>query len=320
MELHGQALPKPERVRRVLVCLLLGGVVSLVGAATTTPDVPPNPGYLYAYRDAQTRLDAMIAKSDGQAYAQIARDPRISDPDAFDSSLGNWAAYRASRPLWGWVAAIVSFGQRGWTFAAMFALEWLSIAFLLFVVTARVGWWGCATVALPGVIQAAKALTPEPFGMALVLTGWLPLVGLVRETYLLFPFANFIKTRDLRYLIPFALYGGWVLFVFLGGVRGGPPGLVELPLRGFIRAAPYLTMQAWVGLGLFVVLAAAALSRYPLQAGLFCALILVSRTETWFQWLDFGRIALPLEVLGVMALVQILQARLSGGRTRPEPV
>jgi hypothetical protein len=133
----------------------------------------------------------------------------------------------------------------------------------------------------------------------------------------LFPLAAFIKTRQRKYLVPFVVYGAWQLFVFLRGVRGGPPGLVELPLEGFIRAAPHLTMQAWVALGLFVVLGWVALRRYPLQAALFCAVILVSRTETWFQWLDFGRIALPLEVLGVMGLVAILNRgrplRLGGG-------
>jgi hypothetical protein len=277
--------------------------VSLVGAITT--QVNPNAGFLYAYQHPHTRLETLVANGDGEAYAQVARDPLMSHLSGFDSPyFRNQAEYRLSRPLWGWLIFLASFGQKAWTFGVMFALEWLSVAALAYIAT-RKTWWGLAILLLPGVISAVTTLTPEPFGMALALTGWFPLIGLVRETYLLFPLAAFIKTRQRKYLIPFAVYGGWQAIVYLRGARGEPKGLLGLPGQGFLHAVPNWTLQDWCGFGLLVVLGLIAFRRYPVEAALFWCLALVTRTDSWARYLDLGRVVLPLEVLGVLTLATL---------------
>jgi len=282
--------------------------VSTVGAATTS--INPDAGFLNAYRHPHTKMEALVDNGDGGAYAEIARDPLMSHLSGFDSPFyfGNQAEYRLSRPLWGWLIFLASLGQQSWTFGAMFALEWLSIAFLAYMVT-RKTWWGLLVLVLPGVISAVTTLTPEPFGMALALTGWFPLLGLVRETYLLFPLAAFIKTRERRYLIPFVIYGGWQAIVYLRGARRWPNGLLEAPGHGFLNAVSHWVAQDWAAFVLLVVLGLLALRRYPLEAGLFWCLAALSRTQSWLHYLDLGRVLLPLEVLGVLVAGTILHER-----------
>lgn len=293
--------------RRVLFCVLIGATVSLVGIVTTK--VNPNAGFLDGYLHPHTRLETLVSNGDGEAYAAEARDPLLSHPEAYNSPYyPNEAEYRMSRPLWGWMIFLASFGQHAWTAGAMVVLESLSIAFLVFMTTRRT-WWGLLVLLLPGVISSVTTLTPEPFGMALALTGWFPLIGLVRETYLLFPLAAFIKTRQRKYLLPFIVYGGWQLVVYLRGIRGWQQNSLEAPLHGFLSALPHWVAQDWAAFALLVALGLLAFRRYPVEAGLFWALAAVTRTQSWLHYLDLGRVMLPLETLGVLVLAKMLAER-----------
>ena len=104
--------PSPRRrlVAVGVAGLLVGGI--LVGAAILSE---PNPccsggAYVRLYDRPLNRVDAVLARGDGQAFAAIAQDPTLARPLVINR--GDFA-YRAQRPVWGYAAWMLSFGQPG---------------------------------------------------------------------------------------------------------------------------------------------------------------------------------------------------------------
>src|SRR4030088_2884498 len=103
---------RPARMRLVAVGaagLLLGAII-VVGAIASEP-TPCCSGapYVRLYNHPLNRLDAVLARGDGPAFAAIAQDPLLQRPSVI-ANRGDFA-YRAQRPVWGTLAWMLSLGQ-----------------------------------------------------------------------------------------------------------------------------------------------------------------------------------------------------------------
>lgn len=92
---------------------VVAAVVVLTGAAATTAGaVLPGglrPSVTLFDRPADG-LESVLARGDGQTFAALAQDPTLARPEVFRGPPAE-AAYRAQRPLLGWLAWALSGGQ-----------------------------------------------------------------------------------------------------------------------------------------------------------------------------------------------------------------
>jgi hypothetical protein len=106
--------------------LVLAGLV--VGLRWSTMQLPvEGHPYVRLYDPPETRAEALLVVGDGQAFAALAQDPTMGRPRVFrstanDAPTGAEAAYRAQRPVLGWLAWLGSLGQPGLVPAAMLGL------------------------------------------------------------------------------------------------------------------------------------------------------------------------------------------------------
>jgi hypothetical protein len=275
---------------------------------------------------------------DGQAFGQIALDPTMRDARA-EFGSPSAAAYRESRPVYGWMAFVASTGGDGEDVAnALLVLSVLSVALLAAAAGAfarRVGRppaAGALVALLPG--AAITVFAPggaEALGCAAAVLGlawWMDrryteaivlfsLAALTRETLLLFPlclaaYEIWSKRKTLAaYLsIPCIVYASWI-----GVVRwrvGALPsdasgGRLALPLSGLLRAqAHWSQMSVAVAIGIvgLATFAALRLNFGPMRALVIghLGLALVMGELVWLSWRDFSRVLLPITVLGIVGL------------------
>ena len=294
--------------------------------------------YTSSFNHPETHAETLIVGMDGQAYGQIALDPTMRRAHA-EFGSASAAAYRESRPVYGWVAFIASAGGDAAGVAnAMLVLSVLSVALLAAAVggfARRVGRpaaVGALVALLPGV--AITVFAPggaESLGCAAAFLGlawWMDrryagaivlfsFAALTRETLLLFPLSlaayeiwSKRKTLVARLSIPCIVYVGWI-----GVVRwrvGALPsdatgGRLAFPLSGLLRAqAHWSQMSIAVALGIvgLAIFAASRLELGQIRVLLIAhlALAMVMGELVWLSWKDFSRVLLPIAILGIVAL------------------
>ncbi len=292
--------------------------------------------YAPAFRGATTGPGAMANAHDGQAFGSLALDPLLANPQDWGGGRSGMA-YRASRPLLGWLVALTSFGSpwlAAWSLLAWTAIGTGLTALGAFVLAAQ---WGRRTdwvpllLFLPGMVgQLLFGGLSDGLatGMALLGLAWwcagrdrwavtaLALAALCRETTLLVPLAlvlanlrDFRRTRSL--LVPFVVYGAWVAAVWtrLSALPTDPGhGRLGAPLAGVLEAMPGWSWVGWLATASVVVLAAVAWRRAPLPAVRW--LVVVSALfasmmgeAVWRSW-DFTRPLLPVTVVGACLLAR----------------
>jgi hypothetical protein len=296
-----------------------------VGAFTTS----------YDRRVLDDPLELLIVQSDGQAFASLARDPLLERPEVFRTDAE--AAYRAQRPLFGYLAWALSLGRTGWVPPAMAFLSAAGAGFAVAGVAQLLAdrraprKLALVVLLLPGTYTALSYCGPEPLGLGLVawgLVAWsrravipafalFALAGLCRETLLFVPAALVLtalrgrRVRDASLVAATAVpYAVW--FVFLRWRIGAWPtdanqGRLAAPFVGVAEglasansgSVPYAALCVMVGVGALVVG-----RRDPLAIVVASHLVLgaIMGDEVWISWEFFGRLLLPLLAFGLVTI------------------
>lgn len=299
-------------------------------------------------------LNVMLGQGDGQAFYALATDPSLSRPEMFSGQtastpVGAEAAYRAQRPLLGYVAWVVAAGQANLIPAALLFWAVVGGALLAGAVATYLEQRGShrpqlalLVFVLPGTVQALSWLGPEPLGVGLAILGLavLPrrpavtvlcfvLAAFCRETLLLFPIGMgawaVLYRRDLKKGFLFAVpvvvtllwypvvhwrYGQWP---WAGGAgRSGPP------FQGIIEAAPHLSVAAWlmIAVNAAMVIVVARYWRDPL-AWVVAFHLAVAVCLGWDVWLNrsaFNRVLLPAQIVSIVLLLTEVRDPFALGR------
>jgi hypothetical protein len=332
-------------IRGAAVALVIG--VAFVGANVRAQSVPsgaPRPEdvpYVRLYDMPRDRFEVIINQGDGQAFAALARDPTLSRPDVFRGGRAE-AAYRAQRPLLGWLVWATSLGNPDAVPELLVAWAVIGFVCLAAAATAFACWTrrsparALAVLLIPGALITLDWTGPEALGAAAAITGvglWrrerppLAIVaalfvaaGLCRETMLVLPLALAVSElvarrgtirRWLALLAAPVTFAAWVLVVH-SRLDAWPTdarrGRLSLPLAGLLDAAP-----GWravdIGcavVGLALVVAALLRQRRSEESWLVAAhlpLALCLGAAVWAQFEDFSRVLLPLYALAVLAIL-----------------
>jgi hypothetical protein len=304
-------------------------------AATAAVD-PSERGVVYApaFRGETRGPGMMMNAHDGQAFGSLALDPLLAHPGDWSGGKSQMA-YRAARPLLGWLVMLTSFGSAriaGWSL-----LVWTAIglgvmaagAFVLATAWGRRGDWVPLLLLLPAVVgQLRFGGMSDGLATGLALIGlafWLErrdrlalvafcLAALSRESTLLVPLALLLATpsRRMRPLVlPFAVYAGWVGVVWFR-LQALPTDAsqshIGAPLVGLIRALPTWNWVEVVSAISVAALAGVALWRAPVRevralVALSALLAMTMQYEVWRSW-DFTRPLLPVTVIGACLLAR----------------
>jgi hypothetical protein len=255
-------------------------------------------------------------------------------------------AYRAGRPMLAWLAWLFSFGAHRSLLAP--ALMLLTLIGLGGVVAAtahasvRRGMdpsWSWLAVLLPGL--AVSVWAPggcEPIALAATLLGWtlwscdrqtrLPVLlwcfaALTRETSLLVPIGigiaalRSLERRTFALAIPPLVYALWLAVVrwrtgLLPGNAGGER--VSSLFRGFVDGTGGWTFGEWSFLVLVILTGVLAWNLLPMPHTRPVLLLHVVLASTlgrlvWEQAIDFTRIFVLVEVLGLLAVLPVIRER-----------
>lgn len=293
-------------------------------------------------------LNVMLAQGDGQAFAALATDPALDRPEQFagqtaDTAVGVEAAYRAQRPLLGYLAWATSLGQADLVNPALLAwgvvgggLAAGGLAALLLVRGSSKPELALLALILPGALLATSWLGPECLGLGLAALGLVlfernprgsaqaivlfTLAALCRESMLLIPAGLglwlVLRQRDLRRALPLAVpavvYAGWVLVVharFDAWPTEASAGRTGAPFAGLVDAFPQMSTVdiGFVVVNLLLIAVVVAFRRDPL-AWIIGLSVLFAITAGWDVWLNRGsinRVMLPAQVLaGVLLLTR----------------
>lgn len=286
-------------------------------------------------------FEIMLVQSDGQAYAALARDPSLARPEEFPSRAE--AAYRAQRPLLGWLAWAASLGRPSRVPVALAVLQVVGVGAAGAACAALLAGRGApvfpaALVALlPGIFESLSWLGPEALGLALAAWGvgaWeqghrrrscllLSAASLARETLLVVPAGLLIAsvrrgtarapTGWLTLTAPFAVVGMWGPAVRLrigSWPLAASSGRLSFPLAGLLAAA-----RSWadpgnaffLAVGVGVVLALVLRRRWDHNLVTIALLTAVLATAmgaaVWARWEDFTRPLVPMFAFGIIALL-----------------
>jgi hypothetical protein len=296
--------------------------------------------YVSLYAKDRNHVEALLVSGDGQAFAALAQDPLLQRPSVI-RARGEYA-YRAQRPLWGYLAWAGSLGQPdvvGWALVALAILACgaaCGVAALLLLDRSASPWWGLVVTAAG--YESLGTLTPELFALALFGAGLLLWTRdrrawaiaamaasvLTRETMLVGvaalalwelvhvdgSFATRIR-RVLPFAVPVAALALWDTVIRLR-LDAWPTGSSEtrLTLPG-IGLLDSLTHQPSLGLALGVALAIglclSSLVLAPRDAltWIVIAYGLFATTFSREVWVHAGftRALLPLYVFGAIATI-----------------
>jgi len=321
---------------QLVVVAVLAGLIATVAVtarwATRDVRVDGHP-YVSLYDPPRTRAEAMLIEGDGQAFGALAQDPLLSRPGVFSATGAHErpaqeAAYRAARPLFGWLGWAVSLGRPRAVAPALLLLTVLgamALAAAVAVVAVSVGRrpdLGVVAVLLPGSLALLGSTGPEALGTALALGGavlwgrdereWRRLGiaamtagALARETLLIVPLAiALVELRRRRarliLLVPMAALAAWDVVVrlrvgyFPSSAARGRLAAPWTTLAGVAHWSPADALVAAVG----VALVLRGWHRLPAmwQVILFgyLALAAVLGPKVWADWWAFSRPLLPL--------------------------
>jgi hypothetical protein len=317
-----------------LAGLVLGGLIIAISVVQTRHLVGNIGGDPYArvFDRLDNPLDILFALGDGQGFLAFARDPTLSHPEVF--AVRGEGAYRADRPVQGYLGWALSFGQKNWAEEGLIAATVLGCG----LAAAACGellrrrdlnpWLGLLLLILPGSIAGVRQFSPEVIGFGFVCLGlitadderdWLSilffsLAGLCRESYLIVPaFLIFRKSR--RFAVPILAWLTWAVIVWNRFGIFGPTAdvagakVLGLPFVGLIRAIPRLHFAGVTALVMatipILVLACVRERRndpftaYVVAYGLLAIFL---RYYSWLWWPSFSRPLLPLTAFALIAL------------------
>jgi hypothetical protein len=342
-------------VKTALAAGLLTAMLAFAGLAyraTTVSTDPSQQGVPYspAFRGVGSGPGAMLNAHDGQAFGSLALDPLLSRPTEWGGGRAEMA-YRASRPLLGWLVMLTSFGSA--TMAGWGLLAWTAIGIGIMAAGASVladhwsrqGDWVPLLLLLPGVVgqimfgglSDALATGLGLFGLVWWLKGRdrlaivvLCLAALCRETTLLVTLALLLslfaagdRRRAVRLLIPFAAYMAWIAVVWLrvGALpNDAPQGRISVPPGNYLAVVGSWSWVEVASAAIIAVLAVVAWRRAPCReirllvvlSALFAATFSPAVLRSW----DFARPLLPVTVVGACLLGRRIGA---GGSHSPLP-
>lgn len=311
-------------------------VVQLLGISASTPG---NDGEGGAWHPAESRAEKLVARMDGRAFAQTAADPLMRRTiEDYHGDAGK-AAYRASRPLPGWLFLVGSLGgSRPLLAPTMLLVSALTIGWAIFSVDVLGRALGLRVRHLALLVLSPAIVTSiaypglgDPLGMALTMTGlamwfrdrtWAAVglfaaAGLCRETMLLVPLGLALhvlwERRSLRPALPLALaplaYIAWVVVVTIR-IGTAPDGGSQLasPFTGMLEGmamwhlAEVLTAVLVVASSVVVFLRGYGWMKAITAVNL--AFASVMGTVVWFQWWGFGRVLTLVPAFALVALAR----------------
>jgi hypothetical protein len=322
----------------VTVAVLAGLVATIaVGArwASRTVALDGHP-YVSLYDPPRSRAEAMLVEGDGQAFAALAQDPLLSRPQVFSATAARErpaaeAAYRAARPLLGWLAWAVSFGRPRAVPGALLALTVIGAMALAVAVAFTAGSLErradlcVAAVLLPGSLALLGSTGPEALGTGLALAGaelwrrdrrWLGAAAMTagalsRETLVIVPLAILVLELWRRRLrpelaVPMVAVAAWDLIVrarfgyFPSSAARGRLAAPWTTIAGVTHWSPADALVAAIGVGLVL----GGVRRLPLmwRAVLlgYVGLALVLGPQVWADWWAFSRPLLPLYAIALV--------------------
>lgn len=324
----------------VAAALILG--IALVGTHRWRPEAPAG-GFEVAYGIRSTGINRLLVDADGLSYADMATDPSLARPQQFGSA--SEAAYRAQRPLFGWAAWALSFGQPHYVRWALLVLEIASAGLMAGALQHVVGPRALWVFALPPTWAIVGHLLPELAGLGLVVLGvtwwreerwWqgvaaFTLAGLCRETYLIVPvvlgawsvLSGMQPRCAARLLVPGGIWLGWMAVVVarVGALPASRDGRARLapPFTGITTSHWGLT--GWLVAVAAVVFPAVAFARrrtiWSTVAVAYLLLGTVMGPAVWLYWVNFGRPLLPALVFAGISLLPGLNVDASAGRPQP---
>jgi hypothetical protein len=198
--------------------------------------------YVRLYDHPRSQLEAFLVTGDAQAFAALAQDPLLSRPEVI-AATGEYA-YRAQRPLWGYLAWVTSLAQPGLTGWALVLLAVLAcgaacaIAGALLDARGASPWW--ALVVLAAGLQSLSELTPELLAFAL-LAAAVFLLERSRKTRWAFAFLCLAVLARESMLVGVGALALWELGHVYGGVRARTRAVAPFAL-------PFLTYMAWAAI------------------------------------------------------------------------
>lgn len=331
--------------------------IVFVAASLSSPD-PIREGsalpYVSLYDHPANKLESNLNQGDGQAFAALAQDPLLQRPEVFRQGAAE-AAYRAQRPLFGWLGWALSGGQAGLVPMALLVLSVVGFVSLAMAVGAELlhrggsPMWALVAVLSPGALVTLDWSGPDAMAAAAAVGAvgcWmrgrqgdaivlLVAAALLRETTLIVPVALSVhalalgeaRVRDVIGLaIPFVVFVGWVgvVWVRLGALpTDAGQGRLGTPFAGLADAAgawsttDYVAASVLLGFGL----GGLVLARRDPATWVAAAFGLVSTllgSEVWRRAEDFGRVLLPMVAFGAVAVGAAV--RRGGDHRRLEPI
>ena len=340
----------PAMLAVVAIAVVLAAGIVVSRWAVSDPSRTGGHPYVNLYDPPRDKAEALIVVGDGQAYAALAQDPTLARPEVFEPNVSQVshraeAAYRAERPLFGWLAWIGSLGRPAavpvvlmvWTVvgAAVLAAATAAVARsvgrrpdLAFVVVMVPGslimlaWTGPEALAA-GLALAGVVAWPRSRPLAVVA---FTVAALGRESLLLVPAA--LAAWELRprrperarpgqvapLVVAPAVWAAWVVVVRLRlgeWPSGAGSARLAVPFTGLAHGlarwgwAEVLVAVVGVALGGVAAVRMTGVWRVVLLAHLRFAVVL--GTEVWAVWQGFSRVLLPVYALGVVSLLPVAE-------------
>jgi hypothetical protein len=305
----------------------------------TSPDRADVP-YVRLYDQPRDALEVVLNQGDGQAFAALAQDPLLARPEVFRGGSAE-AAYRAQRPLLGWLAWAGAAGDAervpeallAWTVIGYAALGAAATAFALW--TERSPVLAFAVLVMPGALVALDWTGPEVLGTAAAITAlglWrrerpplvavaalLVVAALCRETLLLVPAVLLLveltdgraRRRIVALLAAPVVYGMWIGVVRIrlaAWPTDADHGRLSWPFGGIVEASSgWRSIDvACAVLGLVLAACALARRRSRTESYLVLAHLLLAACMgalVWVRFEDFARVLLPLYAVSILALL-----------------
>lgn len=352
-------LPDDARVRRLFMALVAIATV-VVGASLSSPLPGPSGRwlpYVALYDEPSNRFEANLNQGDGQAYAALAQDPLLRRPEVFRDGVEE-AAYRAQRPLFGWVGWIGSAGQAALVPHALLAISVVGFVWMGLVVGGALlqgrasPIWALVPSLTPGAVITLDWTGPDALAAGAAVSGavaWaadrrrlaVPMLAaavLLKEISLVVVvvlaahslLVRRVQLSGLAWLaVPALVYVGWVGLVWwrLGALPSDAgQGRLGAPMVGLADAAAgwggaeYLSAAVLLVVGLGSMIAAPR-SPHAWVAAAFVAVSVLLGPEVWRRSEDFGRVLLPAATFGIIGLAPAVLRRAKPGQPtadRPE--